>query len=199
MKRLSGIIAGLVAVALTVFGCAYVPPQGEGWISLFDGTNLNNWTRVGGANWTLQAGVVHAEISTTKGDSYLLLKNSYKDFDLRVEFWVSHDANSGIFLRCSDVKNVTDLTCYEVQIYDQRPDPSYGTGAIRHLAQVKPMPKAGGQWNVYEIRALGPELTVKLNGNVTVYARDSQHTSGPIALQWGAGIVRFRKVDIKPL
>ena len=199
MKRLSGIVAGLLAVALTVFGCAYVPPQGEGWISLFDGTSLDNWTRVSGANWTLQSGVVHAEISTTKGSSFLVSKNAYKDFVLRVEFWVSDDANSGIYFRCSNLKNITDRTCYEANIYDQRSDPRYGTGAIQHLAQVNPMPRAGGKWNVYEIWAQGPELTVKLNGQVTAYTRDMQFASGPIALQWGGGIVRFRKVDIKPL
>jgi hypothetical protein len=42
-----------------------------------------------------------------------------------------------------------------VNIYDQRPDPSYGTGAIVNFAKVEPMPKAGGKWNTYEITAKG--------------------------------------------
>jgi len=197
MKRLSVVIMGLV-IALTVAACA-TRPASEGWVTLFDGTNLNNWNRVGDANWTLKAGVVGAEITGSKGSSFLVTKNSYGNFVLRVEFWTSDDANSGIYFRCSNVKNITDRTCYEANIFDQRPDPSYGTGAIMHLVQVKPMPKAGGKWNTYEIWAEGPEMTVKLNGQVTAYLRDTQFASGPIALQWGMGVVRFRRIEIKQL
>lgn len=38
-----------------------------------------------------------------------------------------------------------------------------------------------------------------LNGTRTAEARDTKFTSGPIALQHGAGIVKFRRVEIKPL
>jgi len=134
-----------------------------------------------------------------KGGGFLVSKNSYQDFVIRVEFWVSDDANSGIYMRCADPKNITDKSCYEANIYDQRPDPSFGTGAIMHIATVSPMPKAGGKWNTYEITAKGPRLTVMLNGIQTVDVQDSKFASGPIALQWGRGVVKFRKVQIKPL
>ena len=176
-----------------------VAPISKGWITLFDGTNLNNWNRVGNGNWRVLGGVVQADSSDNTGGSFLVSKNAYKDFDLRIEFWASHDANSGIYMRCANPKKITDRTCYEANIFDQRKDPSYGTGGIVHLAQVKPMPKAGGRWNLYEITAKGQEITVVLNGNPTVYLRDSQFASGPIALQWGRGIVKFRRVEIKPL
>jgi hypothetical protein len=198
MKWLSGTIA-LLAVLAILAGCKVIRPTGEGWITLFDGANLSHWYRVGDANWTLQNGIVGAEATSGKGSSFLVTKKSYGNFLLRVEFWASDDANSGIYFRCSNVKNITDRTCYEANIFDQRPDPSYGTGAIMHLAQVKPMPKAGGKWNVYEVWAQGPELTVALNGNVTAYTRDKQFARGPIALQWGRGVVKFRKIEILPL
>ena len=49
------------------------------------------------------------------------------------------------------------------------------------------------------ITAMGPDVTVALNGAVTVHMRDSELASGPIALQYGAGVVKFRKVLIKAL
>lgn len=200
MKRSFGFLAASLAAAIALFGCAYVPPQGEGWINLFDGTNLNNWTRVGNANWRLLGGVVQADSSDNTGYGYLVSKNTYRDFIVRVEVWVSHDGNTGVFMRCANAKKIDDRTCYEANIFDQRKDQRHGTGAITHLAQVSPMPKAGGRWNVIEVTAIGPELTVVLNGNPTVHLRDTQFASGPIALQWGGqGIVKFRKVDIKPL
>jgi Domain of Unknown Function (DUF1080) len=61
------------------------------------------------------------------------------------------------------------------------------------------MPKAGGKWNTYEITAKGPHLIVVLNGTRTAEAKDTKFASGPVALQYGAGVVKFRKVQIKPL
>ena len=86
-----------------------------------------------------------------------------------------------------------------MNIYDGRPDPSYGTGAIVNVAKVSPMPKAGGKWNTYEITARGKRLTLVLNGVKTVDVEDGKLASGPIALQWGQGTIRFRKVEITPL
>ena len=68
--------------------------------------------------------------------SFIVTKTPYRDFMLRVEFWVSDDANSGIYMRCTDLANITDKTCYEANIFDQRSDPKYGTGAIVHLSPI---------------------------------------------------------------
>ncbi len=200
MKRLSGITMGLLAVALTIFGCAQMPfgQSDAGWITLLDGTaaSLNNWNRVGDANWRAEDGAIVA--NNGKG-GHLVSKNSYKDFMIRVEFWVSDDANSGIYMRCADPNKITDKSCYEANIFDQRPDPTYGTGAITNFAKVAPVYKTGGKWNTYEITAKGPQLTVVLNGAKTVDLNHSSFASGPITLQWGKGVVKFRKVEIKPL
>ena len=102
-------------------------------------------------------------------------------------------------LRCVVRYKIDSKVCYEVNIFDQRPDPSYGTGAIVDVGKVDPMPKAGGKWNTYEITAQGPHFVVVLNGQKTVDAEDSKHASGAIAPQYGQGVVKFRKVQIKPL
>jgi hypothetical protein len=66
-----------------------------GWVTLFDGTNLDQWNTIGDANWKLTDGVVHAEAGT----GFLVTKSSYADFELRAEFWADTHPNSGIFLR----------------------------------------------------------------------------------------------------
>jgi hypothetical protein len=201
MKRLSAIATGLLIVACFVTGCAYQPvgPAQTGWVTLFDGSNLNNFNRVGDANWRLEDGYVQADLGG-KDSSFLVTKQSYKDFEVRAEFWVDPTANSGVFIRCSDPNKITAANSYEVNIFDSRPDPSYGTGSIVNVAKVSPMPRAGGQWNTMHITAKGPEMTVVFNGVVTVNAvRDSKFASGPIALQYGTGVVKFRKVDVRPL
>jgi len=205
MKRLFAITIGLLAVAVTLAGCNTRPPiqaDSSNWITLFDGSETSldkNWTRVGDANWRIYRGAVMADHKNAKASSFLLSKNSYKDFQLNIEFWASNDANSGIYMRCADPKKLADTSCYEANIYDQRPDPSYGTGAIVHIATVHPMPKAGGKWNTYEITVQGKRISVWLNGELTVDVEDGKLSSGPIALQYGAGVVKFRKVQVRQL
>ncbi len=201
MKRMSRITIGLLAVAFTVAGCG-LQLYGAGWVTLIDGeTGLENWNRVGGANWRAEGGAIVADKSTTKGSSFLVTKNSYKDFEIRAEFWAESNTNSGIFIRCSDPGKITADNAYEVNIWDTRPDPSYGTGAIVDVAKV-PVPiihKAGGKWNTFLITARGPELTVALNGVVTVNVRDSKFPEGPFALQYAGGPIKWRKVQVRPL
>ena len=167
-----------------------------GFATLLDGKDLNQWKTVGNANWRLQDGVLQAEL----GGGFLVTRQSYKDFQLKAEFWVDETANSGIFVRCSDLQGINATNAYEVNIYDQRPDPSYGTGAIVNVAKVSPMPKAGGHWNSYDITFQGSHMVVFLNGVKTADTEDSRLAeAGPIALQYDKGVVKFRSIIIKPL
>lgn len=196
MKRTLTLVAGLLVIALTAAGCATQP----GWITLIDGEKgLENWIRVTDANWRAVDGAIQADAKTDKANGFLLSKNSYTDFQIRVEFWASDDANSGIYMRCAEPNNLTDRTCYEANIFDQRPDPTFGTGAIVHLAKVSPMPKAGGKWNTFDITVKGSTISVTLNGVRTAEAQDTKLASGPVALQYAAGVIKFRKVQIRPL
>ena len=200
MKRLSILAAGLVVGAAALQFSGVASGQSDGWVTLVDDKKMGDWTEVGKANWAMKDGALVADkITEGKDPSYLVSKNSYKDFQIKAEFWADDDANSGIFLRCQNPAVITDENCYEANIFDQRPDPTYGTGAIVKVAAVSPMPKAGGKWNTYEITAKGKRLTLMLNGVKTVDVEDGKLASGPIALQWGQGTIRFRKVEITPL
>ena len=184
-----------LSLAAALVGCAGM----SGSTVLVDGTRgLDNFNRVGDANWSAVDGAIQATAGG-KDPGYLVTKVAYTDFMIRAEFWASDNANSGIFLRCQNPAVITDETCYEANIFYQRPDPTYGTGAIVKVAAVSPMPKAGGKWNTYEITARGKRLTLVLNGVKTVDVEDGKLARGPIALQWGQGTIRFRKVEITPL
>jgi len=203
MKRWATLSLGLVLIGLGAFSYSHqaASQANNGWTVMFDGKSLDNFAPIGDANWKLEDGAVVAN----KGNGYLVSKASYGDFELRAEFWVNDDANSGIFIRCEDPNTVNAKNAYEVNIYDKRPDPSYGTGAIVDTAKAETVLKAGGKWNVYEITAKGNEFTVVLNGTKTVSGvKNDAHKAGRIALQYGAvkdaeGIVKFRKVEIRSL
>ena len=171
-------------------------PQAGGWITLFDGKSLTHFNVVGDANWTLANGIVEAN----KGAGHLVTKETYTDFEIKVEFWVdSGTANSGVYMRCQNPTTITDTTCYEANIFDQRADQSGRTGSIVNVAKPSVNIDAAGKWNTYEITARGPRLIVKLNGTETVNAEDKKFTSGPISFQYMAGVVRFRNIQIRRL
>jgi hypothetical protein len=160
------------------------------------GFDLKAWNVVGDANWTVMADVVQAD----KGTGFLVSPMAYGDVQVTAEIWVTDDANSGVFIRCSDPKMITADNAYEINIYDKRPDPAYRTGAIVNVAKPLATVNAGGKWTTIEVTAKGPKMTVVMNGVTTVKeAEDTKHARGPVALQYGAGTVRFRNVRIRPL
>ncbi len=182
--------------------------QGAGMTPLFNGRDFDGFDRIGTANWRVESGALVAD----RGNGLLVTKRAYGDFHLVAEFWVDTATNSGIFIRCTDPATITATNAYEVNIWDERPEQNYGTGAIVGVSAVNPMPRAGGRWNTFDITARGDSFTVLLNGQKTVDgAQDAKHASGRIALQHGdgvkdsagvandRGVVKFRKVEIRTL
>ena len=200
MRYRSRMLAAGFLIGAAALHCAGTANAEDGWVTLLDSTNKGEWIEVGKANWEMKDGALTASKLDGKDLSYLVSKDSYKDFQIKAEFWVDEAANSGIFLRCDKSDAIDSNICYEVNVFDKRPDPKYGTGAIVDVAKVDPMPKAAGKWNTYEITAQGSHLVVVLNGQKTADVQDSKHNAGgPFALQYGSGVVKFRKVQIKPL
>jgi len=199
--KMRTLVAG-VAVALA--GCAGMQAGSDGgWTTVYDGKSLAGWNRVGDANWRIEDGLIVAD----KGRGFIVLPQPYKDFQIRVEFWADHNTNSGVFIRSTDPKKIGSVSSYEVNIYDQRPGPEYGTAAIVDFAKV-PVPSkylAGGKWNTFLITAKGSQLTVEFNGEKTVDIQNAKFPQGPFALQYGmhgkvpGGAIKFRKVQVREL
>ena len=192
MKGSFAVTLGLLLHGLV--SCSF-PSSEAGWTTLFVGSSLDGWRVLGDANWELADGAVSAD----SGNGYLVTEASYGDFELTLEFWVDEPANSGVFIRCSDPENIGAGNSYEVNIYDTRADQTYRTGGIVNVAAPTSVINTGGQWNSYTISAQGSRLVVTLNGTQTVDTTHDEFVRGPIALQYGAGTVRFRNVQIRLL
>ena len=64
MNRTSVVTMGLLVIGLTVLGGAYSSfgQSDAGWATLIDGaTGLDNWNRVGDANWRAEDGAIVAD------------------------------------------------------------------------------------------------------------------------------------------
>ena len=199
-------ILRIAIAAHCAFAIAVVTPAlGDDWITLIDGEQgLNNFNRIGDANWRAEDGAIVAD---SGAGGHLVTKEAYEDVEIHAEFWADHTTNSGIFLRAQDPNQIGFANSYEVNIFDQRPGQEYSTGAIVGFAEVHPpYPRAGGQWNTFDVRIEGTEATVALNGEVTVRMSDETFARGPISLQYAlgaggipGGAIKWRKVMIRPL
>lgn len=202
MKHVAKTITALGLLSLALSG----QTQPTGWKTLIeDGIGIENFQQVGNANWRVED---EALVADDGSPGFLVTPDSYKDFVLTAEFWADETTNSGIYFRCKDAVAITDTNCYEANIFDRRPEPRFGTGAIVHLAPVSAAAyAAGGRWNTLRITAIGSHLTVTLNGVQTANVRDTKLSKGPIALQYGflppdntrGGAIKWRKVEVKPL
>jgi hypothetical protein len=199
MTRLSATITALALVSAATFSHTALTQTGPGWTQLFDGKSLDGWAQVGTANWRVEDGAIVADKSTAPQGGHLVTNNSYKDHMIYAEFWTDEPANSGIFVRCKDPKKIGARDCYEFNIFDTRPDPSYGTGAIVYFAEASPALKVAGKWNTMEISANKRHLTLTLNGTKTADVNSGFFEEGHFTLQYGAGTIKFRKVAVKPL
>ncbi len=197
-----------LALPMLAIGALAPRAQAQAATALFNGRDFDGWDRVGEANWRIEQGMIVAD----RGNGFLVSKTSHANFHLVTEIWLDTSTNSGIFIRATDPATINSVNAYEVNLWDERPEQRYGTGAIVDVAAVDPMPRAGGRWNVMEITARGDAFTVVLNGQTTVNAaRNARHANGRIALQHGLGVpgaggavndrgvVRFRKVEIRTL
>lgn len=181
----------ILICATALSGCATDDNEWQRMSGSFDG-----WHIVGDPNWRIE----NDEFVADSGNGHLVTDNTYTDFQLRLEFYASDGAaNSGVYFRIRDPQEIRDNTAYEVNIWDDRPDQSGRTGGIPNYSAPLATVSAGGQWNSYDITVQGDHIVVFTNGIKTIDFHDSTHTSGPISLQYAAGVIKFRNVEVKTL
>lgn len=179
----------------------------DGFVSLFNGTDLTGWTIYGTEKWYVNDGLLICESGPDKGYGYLGTNDSYTNFEIKLEFKQEANGNSGVFIR-SSIEG-TKISGWQAEvappegftggIYE-----SYGRGWL-----IKPEPELlknlkMGEWNDMTIRANGDTVTTFLNGVQMVQLVDDKigAASGQVALQIhdGGGIkVSWRNLRIKEL
>jgi hypothetical protein len=193
-------------------------------VTLFDGTNLSQWTQLDGSEpgWLVENG--YMEVVPKTGN--IKTKADFGDCQLHIEFASPVEVkgesqgrgNSGVFL----------MGQYEIQVLDNYDNPTYADGLCGSLyGQCPPLVNAcrkPGEWSCYDIIWEGPifdgeklikpaYVTIMLNGiilhNRKALLGPTQHRvttqyklhakTGPIMLQDHGDKVRFRNIWVRPL
>lgn len=204
MNRSSHLAAGLLLCAALLPAAAVraaEPATASAWITLLDGASpatLDNWSRIGVDNWRIEDGAVVADKRLVNDDNFLISSKSYGDFQLRAEFWVDSAAKGGLLFRGLDPYRIHPRNSYDLNLCDAC-GAGYGTGSIINFAAVTPPVLAAGKWNTLEITADGRHISVVLDGVRTVDMIDSAFPAGLLALQYGGGTIKWRRIEIRPL
>jgi hypothetical protein len=171
-------------------------------VSLFNGKDVSDWKAVEPGRelgWSVQDG----NLATTGKGANIISEQKFWNFKLHLEYRMGPRSNSGIGLRAR----------YEVQVADDygRPPNEHTNGALySRIAPSENASKPPGEWQTYDIRLVGRQVTVVLNGKtiidkgeiegLTAIAVDPNEAEpGPIYLQGDHGPVEFRNIVVTPL
>ncbi len=175
--------------------------------ALFNGEDLTGWTVYGTEKWYVEDGLLVCESGPDKGYGYLGTDETFKNFELSLEFKQGADGNSGVFFR-SSIEG-TKITGWQAEVAPPGSNTggiyeSYGRGWL-----IKPKPEKDkalkfGEWNRMKIRVVNDDVTTWLNGTKMIHLEDEKigQAEGSIALQIhdGGGIkVYWRDIEIKRL
>jgi hypothetical protein len=169
----------------------------DGWIDLFNGTNLDGWRSVKSEKppakgWSINDGVltVHENGGAESGGGGdIITRKRYANFELTADFKFTPGANSGIKIfvqpNISPIDKLTGKPTgkgsaigMEFQILDdlRHPDAKLGRNGDRTIGSLYDLMPAPtnkvvmpiGQWNQARILSQGKHVTFWLNGEKTV-------------------------------
>ncbi|MEO5592212.1 MAG: DUF1080 domain-containing protein [Chitinophagaceae bacterium] len=210
---------------------AVTDTSSSGWSPIFDGTTTTGWHSYGKtiaeARWKVTDGSLSIDTTVKNGED-LVTDASYENFDLKLEWKISKNGNSGvIFLVQEDTVKYkrTYNSGPEMQVLDNDGHPDgkilkHRAGDLYDLIKSTSEPvKPVGEWNQAEIIVDKGKLELKLNGVTTVSTtlwddgwkklvagskfKDMPNwgtfTSGHIALQDHGNAVWYKNISIKKL
>ncbi len=213
------------------------PSTGTNPSKLFNGESLEGWHTYGkdkpGSAWNIDSNAIHLQSSSSKGyqtegGGDLITDDEYGDFDLKLDWKISKNGNSGVlFYVQEDTSQYKETwnTGMEMQVLDNNGHPDakiikHRAGDLYDLITSTPESvKPAGEWNSVEVKSLGGKLDFYLNGEHTLSTTlwdDNWNTmvagskfkdmkgfgtfkKGHIALQDHGNEVWFRNISIQKL
>ena len=171
-------------------------------VELFNHKDLSGWIGLI-PNLALGWEVKDSDMANARGANNLVSEQAFWNFKLHVEYRVGEHSNSGIGLRGR----------YEVQILEDygKPPNLHSNGALySRIAPSENASKPAGEWQAYDIRLVGRQVTVVLNdrkvidkgvieGLTAIAGNAEEGKPGPIILQGDHGPVEFRNIVLTPL
>lgn len=201
-KWMSILVAVLVPVSVAF------PGEEEGWISLFNGENLDGWKASEKASsFSVRDGMICVE----DGRSHLyyvgpVKDHNFKNFELKLDVMTKPGSNSGVYFHTEFQPTGWPAKGFECQVNQTHPDPKK-TGSLYNIKNVmNTSPVKDDEWWTYHIIVKGMQVTLKVNDKVVTeytFPADAPRkpTSGTFCLQAHdpKSKVYYKNIRVKPL
>lgn len=195
------------------------PVKEGGWVSLFNGKNLEGWTqRNGTATYRVEDGAIVGTTKKGSPNSFLCTDKLYGDFELTFEVKVDDALNSGVQIRSQTKGGPTGrVNGPQVEIEASGAKGAEAGYVYGEASGGWMVPKdkliphkhfKDGEWNRYRIMAEGAKITTWINGQKIIELTDAEkfksHPKGFFGLQVhgigknaGPFEVRWRKLMLR--
>ena len=175
--RLPVAAAAIRCLVVLLISAACVHGEEGHSYKLFDGETLNGWTVENDCEVAVEGGLLVLK----SGNGWLRSDHTYSDFVLRLE-WRALQAekyDAGIYLRAADDGKPFPRPAYQVNLLQGQ------EGHVPRLAGAvtSGLVKPAGEWNTFEITAVGPKLSLKINGRPAYSVAGLTIPSGYVGLQ----------------
>jgi hypothetical protein len=209
------------SVFVIIFIASYMNCS-DGWIPLFDGTSMEDWTAVENPDsWKFENGMLiahgpRAHLFYT-GE---VMGSKFKNFEFAAEVKTDPSSNSGIFFHTELQNSGWPRKGYEAQVLNTHPGADPGkymerkmTGSIYAVRNVWKSPVPDGVWFDYVIKVRGKTIQTLINGKLMAEYTESEdpgvravlgeqsQNEGTFALQAHdpKSTVYYRNIRVKPL
>ena len=197
MKRL----LAASALALTLALSNALAAGEEGWISLFNGENLDGW-KVGENpdSFRVEDGAIVAHGPRAHLFYAGPVKDhNFKNFHLKADVLTKPNANSGIYFHTGFQEEGWPSVGYEIQVNITHRDPQK-SGGLYGVRPVADPPAKDNEWHTQEIIVRGKRIISKINGQVLVdYTEDPADIRGDRRLSSGTFAIQAHDPDSKVL
>lgn len=154
--------------------------QKDGWISLFNGKNLDGWKVSENPS---SFAVVDGEIKIDGPRAHAFYvgdvnNGEFKNFEFMAEVKTMPKANSGIFFHTTYQETGWPNKGYEVQVNQTHSD-WRKTGSLYSFNDVKEVFVKDGEWYTEHIIVKGDHVTVKVNGKTVMEYIESEDKNRP--------------------
>ena len=157
-------------------------------------------------HWKVKDGVL--QFDGAKGGKNLCTSQDYANFELQLDWKISADGDSGVYLR-----GVPQVQIWDPNSKEGHRDHSVGSGGLHNNAKNPNVPtkradKPVGEWNHFDILMVGDKVTVYLNNELVVQnvtfenavEKDKDiYPTGPIELQSHHTPLFFKNIYIREL
>jgi hypothetical protein len=209
-SRRWGAAACLATLCWGLFAPLWISAQDEpGFVPLLNGESLDGWE--GDLSlWKVQGKTIVGDSAGIPHNQFLATRKTYGNFELKLEFRLEEGrGNSGIQFRSKRVADSTEVSGYQADIGEQYWGCLYDESRRNKILAKAPAALDDvlkkNDWNTYTIRAVGPRVTLAINGLTTVDYTEAEAgiaREGVIALQVHSGPplrVAFRNIRLKEL